>query len=320
MILAPPEMALAPTISIIMPVKNGAERIARAIDSVAIQDYPRELIIVDGMSTDGTADIVAERLRDIAVSIRTPDTSATEAVNRGAARASGDIICMLMSDDWLEPGALAQIGEAFSQDPSLDMVAGGVRIVDEMSPGRGAEQAIPGDDMKLDFDRILGTPYPAAFFFKRMLWNSLGGLSPAYRYGADRDLLMRCKLAQAQCRSIPHFIYAYSVNPGSDTLVENRTVVTAFLEDHHAMVASWLESPILTRAERKRLRGWRREQVMELAARYAQAGDWGGALRLFAVQSKADPAQIVAGALWLTHCLSKAAQRKLPGHLRNSEE
>lgn len=308
-------------ISIVMPVKNGAKRIERAINSAAEQEWPHELIIVDGMSVDGTADIIANHASDIAVSIRARDASATEAVNRGAARASGEIMCMLMSDDWLEPGALAHVGEAFSQDPSIDIIAGGVRIIDEMSPHADAAQFIPGAEMKLDLDRILGTPYPAAFFFKRALWHSLRGLSTTYRYGADRDLLMRCMLARARCVSIPEFVYAYSVNPGSDTLVENLSVVTAFLTDHCNMVDSWLASPVLTSAEGSRLREWRREQVMELAARYAQAGDWVRALRFIAMQSKADPVQIVAGAVWLVRYLFKALSLKLRrGHLRSFEE
>ncbi len=308
-------------ISIVMPVKNGADRIERAINSVAAQEWPHELIVVDGMSADGTADIIAKRASDIAISIRAPDGSATEAVNRGAGRASGEIICMLMSDDWLETGALAHVGEMFAEDSSTDIVAGGVRIIDEMSPIERPAQSIPGDEMKLDLDRILGTPYPAAFFFKRALWNALDGLSPVYRYGADRDLLMRCKLADARCVSIPEFVYAYSINPGSDTLVENPSVITAFLVDHYAMVESWLASPVPTPAERRRLKSWRREQVMELAARYAQAGDWGGAWRFVAAQSKADPAQITVGAAWFTRNLFKAlALRFQTGHRRSFEE
>lgn len=299
-----------------MPVKNGALRLARAIKSVAQQGWPHELIVVDGMSEDATPDIISEHSREIAVSIRAPDASATEAVNRGAARATGEFIGLIMSDDWLEPDALAHIGAGFQSEPSMDVVSGGVRVVDERSPDRRPDELIPGAELSLELERILGTPYPAAFFFRRAIWDSLGGLSPAYRYGSDRDFLMRCKLSGAAHTSIPQTVYNYSVNPGSDTLVVKPEVVAAFLVDHYTMADSWLGSPGLNVAERRRLRAWRRDQIMELAALRAQSRAWGEAFRLLVERSLRDPAQVAAGASWFAQRRWKAPSLRRLGPSR----
>lgn len=286
---------MPPTISILMPVKNAGRTVAAAVESFLGQDWPsKELIIADGESNDATRDVLAglEGRGGVRI-LRAADNSATEALSRAADAARGDVIGMLMADDWLAPGALAQVGAAFDADPTLDVVSGAARLVDETATPALNREA-PAATIGLEIEPILGVPYCAAFFFKAARWRELGGFSHAYRYGADRDFLMRCLLARLKAARLETPLYIYRKHAGSDTLVENEAVVRAFLVDHLRMAQGWLAHPSITPAEAARVRAWRRGEAVELALRRLRSGEAGGALGVLAAQSAADPLTFLA--------------------------
>ena len=98
-------MAQLPKISVVTVSFNHAEFIRDTIDSVASQQYPNlEHIVVDGGSQDGTIEILQEAPHLVWTSEQ--DRGISDALNKGFARATGDIIVWLNSDDWLAPGAL----------------------------------------------------------------------------------------------------------------------------------------------------------------------------------------------------------------------
>jgi len=278
------------TISIIMPVKNAGRTVAAAVESFSSQSWPnKELLIADGESTDATRDVLAGLggRADVQI-LRQTDRSATEALMRAADNARGNVIGMLMADDWLAPEALTRVGAAFAADAALDVVSGGAELVDETSTPT-ATRSIPSSAIGLDIEPILGTPYCGAFFFRTARWRELRGFSSAYRYGADRDFLMRCRLARLKATRIDAPLYVYRKHTGSDTLVENETVVRAFLGDHLRMAKDWLAHANINPGEAARVRSWRREQAVELALRRLRSGEAGGAFGMLASQSVADP-------------------------------
>ena len=91
-------------ISIVTPTLNRAHFLAQAIDSVLAQnDSDVEHIVVDGISTDGTVELLA-RYPHLRV-IREPDTGLYDALNKGLRAATGDMIGWLNSDDLFAPDA-----------------------------------------------------------------------------------------------------------------------------------------------------------------------------------------------------------------------
>jgi glycosyltransferase involved in cell wall biosynthesis len=95
-------MASKPVISIIVAVYNGAKTLQRCIDSVSNQTYlNKELIIIDGGSTDGTIDLLMANNDKIAYWKSEPDNGIYHAWNKALGHASGDWICFLGSDDYL---------------------------------------------------------------------------------------------------------------------------------------------------------------------------------------------------------------------------
>ena len=95
-------------VSVIVPVHNGADYIAQAIDSALIQDVPLEIIIVDDGSTDCLAEALSPYMErsEITVLHNRHNIGVAESRNRGVRQARGEYIAFLDCDDWWEPGKL----------------------------------------------------------------------------------------------------------------------------------------------------------------------------------------------------------------------
>ncbi|MBI1899808.1 MAG: TIGR04283 family arsenosugar biosynthesis glycosyltransferase [Planctomycetia bacterium] len=99
------------SVSVVIPALNEAASIAQAVRR-AWELGPREVIVVDGGSTDGTLD-VARSCRCVALA--SPRGRGVQQ-NAGAAAASGDVLLFLHADTWLDPGAIEQIAAALASD------------------------------------------------------------------------------------------------------------------------------------------------------------------------------------------------------------
>jgi len=122
---------LSARISIVMPSFNQAEYVGRAIDSVQSQEgnFELEHIVIDGGSTDGTLDVL-KRYGDAVRWVSEPDEGQADALNKGLAVATGEIVGWLNSDDLYEPGALATVAGIFDSEPQTQWLYGKVRIID----------------------------------------------------------------------------------------------------------------------------------------------------------------------------------------------
>lgn len=107
-----------PLVSIITVVYNGADTIEQTINSVINQSYNKiEYIIIDGGSSDGTLDIIHQHEEHIDDWISEPDEGLYDAMNKGIAKARGELIGMINSDDWYEPSAVALIVDTYKSHP-----------------------------------------------------------------------------------------------------------------------------------------------------------------------------------------------------------
>jgi glycosyltransferase involved in cell wall biosynthesis len=182
-----------PTISVITPCLNGAGTLEEAIESVRAQDYPRvEHLVVDGGSSDGTVELLA-RLGVRYIS--EPDEGRADAVNKGLALTSSEVVALLNADDRYEPGALRAVGEAFAADPRVEWVTGYCRIVD--GAGREIRHSITAYKNFLlrhySYPLYLTQNFvsdPATFVRRRAL-EEAGPLDTRYRTSHDYDLWLR---------------------------------------------------------------------------------------------------------------------------------
>src|SRR6266850_1048493 len=123
-------MAVAPKISIVMPVRNAADTLPIALESVQCQTFPDwELVAADDGSNDQTAEILASIARgDPRIRILSqPACGIAEALQRGCAAARGEFIARLDADDWSPPERLLRQLEFFERNPLLGVVSCRVR-------------------------------------------------------------------------------------------------------------------------------------------------------------------------------------------------
>lgn len=116
-------------ISVLTPVRNGAQFVEGAVASVKAQGLGSEHIIVDGASTDGTPSMIAQFSHTGLTLLSDPDIGQSDALNKALARASGDIIGWLNIDERYLPGTFETVLEVFRTKPHVDVVYGDFVLV-----------------------------------------------------------------------------------------------------------------------------------------------------------------------------------------------
>ena len=258
---------MTPTISVVTYVKNAAGTIEEAIKSVVSQDYPAcEFIAIDGASTDGTWEIIGRYSSHFARMISEPDSGAFEAANKGIALATGEIVLLLMADDWLAPGALQEIAAAFAADPACDLVSSGVRVVDEADDGRRATVVeLGGTANALTLENVLAVPYAGARFYRRRLLERVGGMSSEYPAGHDRELLLRCLAGGVRAGLIERPLYIYRRHAGSRTLVFNPKAYRRIYDENVRLAGHYESNEGFDQASRRTVVDWGYEQYARWA-------------------------------------------------------
>jgi glycosyltransferase involved in cell wall biosynthesis len=114
-----------PKISLVTPVFNSAKYVEQTIQSVLAQNYPNlEYFIIDGGSTDGTLDIIRKYEAQVSGWLSEPDKGMYDALNKGFARASGEVMGWISATDQLHTGGLAVVGSVFRDLPEVAWITG----------------------------------------------------------------------------------------------------------------------------------------------------------------------------------------------------
>jgi len=114
-----------PKISLVTPVFNSARYLEAAIRSALSQQYPNlEYIIVDGGSTDGSIDIIRKYESQLGLWMSESDRGMYDAINKGFARSTGELMGWISATDLLHPGSLSVVGGVFRRFPKVEWITG----------------------------------------------------------------------------------------------------------------------------------------------------------------------------------------------------
>ena len=203
-------------ISIVTPSYEMAGFLSETIDSVLSNMRPDdEYFVIDGGSTDGSAEIIRGRQDALTGWVSEPDRGYAHALLKGFSRSTGDILCWINVGDRLALGALDAVRQKFA-DSRADMIFGDDFYFDEhglvISYSRGYVKN-PGDAM------LYGgwTPLQDACFWRRSLYEKVGGLDPELEYAADYDLFLRMSL-EGELEYVPMVYSAFRRHPGQKSI------------------------------------------------------------------------------------------------------
>lgn len=177
-------------VSIITPSYNQARYLEETMRSVLEQDYPHiEYIVVDGGSTDGSREIIQKYADRLAWWVSEKDRGQTDAINKGFARARGEVLAWLNSDDTYQPGAIREAVEFLRQNPQVGLVYGDANYIDEHGRVIGRFPAAQTDYRRLR-QGYVHIPQQSAFF-RADLWRKVGPLDDSFYFAMDYDLWVR---------------------------------------------------------------------------------------------------------------------------------
>ncbi len=177
-----------PKISIVTPSFNTEKYFEQTLESIFNQNYPNlEFIIIDGGSTDNTLDIINKYESKITYWESKPDKGQCHAINKGFARATGDIHYWARCDDPLEPGALSYVANQFKNISSPAWLIGAAHFLGDRGQKRGFY--IPNIINKDTF-LFWATDWipPQSVFWNRAMWEKAGPFNESIHYVPDHYL------------------------------------------------------------------------------------------------------------------------------------
>lgn len=243
---------MTPLVSIVTPSFEQAQFLEETIRSVLDQDYPRlEYIVVDGASTDGSVKVIERYADRLAWWTSEPDTGQTAALNKGFARARGDILGWVSSDDTLLPGAVTRVVEELERDPEALLVYGEALFVDEQ--GR---EMFPLEPRPFDVAAMVRTcanhvVQPGSLFRRRAL-EIAGPFNERGYYFFDFEFVLRLAQAGARVKPIRHRLANYRVHSDS----KSGGAPLAKARDYVRLADELLAGSGLPEAERGRARAY----------------------------------------------------------------
>ena len=172
-------------ISVITATWNCADTIGDCLDSINQQKWlRREHVVIDGVSRDGTLALLEKRRHQLDVLISEPDKGIYDALNKGIARSTGDVVGFLHADDlYAHPEVLSHVAAAF-EDPSVCAVYGDLQYVRQHNTNHVVRhwQSSQATSTRLAWGWM--PPHPT-LYVRREWYQRIVGFDTSYRIAAD---------------------------------------------------------------------------------------------------------------------------------------
>ena len=146
-----------------------------------------------------------------------PDAGQADAIAKGFAKTSGgpdDIMAWINSDDFYLPGALAYVADYFARHPEVDVIYGHRIVVNEDSQEIG-RWFLPKHDPEVL--RLNDFVPQETLFWRRRIWDKVGGIDPSFKFAMDWDLLLRFQAVGAKIVRVPYFLACFRIHAAQKT-------------------------------------------------------------------------------------------------------
>lgn len=205
-----------PLISVVIASYNQAHFIERTLISIINQQYASyEIIVIDGNSTDNTIEVLKKFDKYISYWVSEKDNGQTHAINKGIAKATGDLICFQNSDDVFHPGCFDSIANAYRLDNAFDGYYGDLSIIDSNDNVTEILKTIP---FNLKSQLLLGMQiFNQSYFFKKSSIEKFGNLDEKLRFVLDYEFVTRWACSGAKFKKVENAFGAFRIHEDSKT-------------------------------------------------------------------------------------------------------
>lgn len=220
-----------PKFSIVTPSYNQARFLPETMRSVLEQPgLTCEYVVQDGGSNDGSAEYIKSQSGQLHAWASDVDHGQADAIAKGFSKTSGgpdDIMAWINSDDFYLPGALNYVASFFSRHPEIDAIYSH-RIVVDGNSREVARWFLPKHDAAVL--RLNDFIPQETLFWRRRIWDRVGGIDPSLKFAMDWDLLLRFQAAGAKIVRVPYFLACFRVHPAQKTSAQMHTVGQAEID------------------------------------------------------------------------------------------
>jgi len=220
-----------PRITIITPSLNQADYLERAICSVLDQGYENlEYIVIDGGSTDGSAEIISLYEDDLAYWHSEADGGPTDAINQAIERATGDIIAVLNADDLYLPGTFDRVAKRMAQEDAPVWAVGHCLRIGEMDEQLGQLNAVAPRDLAGFLQHDSGFLPNSSAFYRRSVFDAYGRFDTQMRFAFGYELHCRLMAQGQRPAIIPAVLSAHREHAHSQSARNTLQSGTEFID------------------------------------------------------------------------------------------
>jgi glycosyltransferase len=214
-------------ISIITAVYNNIDTIEQCINSVYAQAYNNiEHIIIDGVSSDGTLEVIKSMHNKFSRLVSEPDRGIYHALNKGIKLASGDSIGFLHADDFYADNRVIEKVVSHMERYNVDSCYGDLLYVGRKNTGRIVRYWKSCTYTEGLFQRGWMPPHPT-FFVKKKVYDKLGCFNTGFKIAADYELMLRfLERSKVPTHYIPEVLVKMRTGGSSNRNIKNIAIKT----------------------------------------------------------------------------------------------
>lgn len=205
-----------PKISIIIPSYNSGKYLPYTLKSIEEQNYSNyEVILVDGESTDETADVVKQYNHVITTFISEKDEGQSDAVNKGLSYATGEFVLWQNADDIFFPNAFSAFINVINNKESYDVYFGDIALLAMDGRQLWKRYFTDIDSLIANYHGLIC--YNQAAFIRRKVLDRYGFLDKSYHYSMDREFFLRLYHNRVRFKHFDQVIAGFRHQPESKT-------------------------------------------------------------------------------------------------------